>query len=481
MLLTFFFQIYILNIFGAGDKLDIYYASNTIYFIIVGISTSAINFAFTPIFVDYFKNKKIQGLKEIASSLFNIIFLVFLLFAIIQSIFAENIVPIILPGFEAKEILITTSFFQVFAFVSIITILNALLRSLHYTFEKFYSTINYNIIGVLIQFGIVYFLYKQLGIYALIYAIIAKNIAEFVLLSISFIRYYRFKIFLTNNLRSAVNNIVPLIISSSFSKSNILVDRFFASTAASGSITLLQYGERIIRMLTQFINKGISLVSLRKFSIYNDEAENFEKLFYYINKIIIFISIPLLFAIAFFFDDTLNIIVFSDKLSQDDVTKLFLVIISLLGIFLGGNINSTLTNAFYAKKLTSLVSKTNVITQIFGIMLKISMFYLLGFWGLPIAFSITSLTVVFVLYYLYNKHISKLNFSLILKYGGKIILISLVAVSIPKLIGVAFIDSWIWKIILEWILFAILFSFFALKFEDDISSTIYKRLLSKLA
>jgi putative peptidoglycan lipid II flippase len=280
----------------------------------------------------------------------------------------------------------------------------------------------------------------------------------------------------TKDLQNSIKNILPLIASSAFSKSNILIDRFFASSLSSGSITLLHYGEHIIKVISSFINKGISLVSLRKFSLYNEDNGKFESLFYYVNKVIIFLCVPLLFGIAFFFNDTLKIIVFSEKLTPDIVSKLYLVIIALLGMFISGNLNSILTNVFYAKKLTVLISKTNIITQIYGIILKISMFYVLGFWGLPIAFSMTSLTVTVVLYYLYHKKINKLKILSILNYLFKVTIISLIAVLIPKLIVIYFIDNWILIIILEWLIFAILFGIISIKFERDISKSIINQL-----
>lgn len=479
LLLAFFFQIFILNVFGVGNELDIYYASNTINLIITAISVGAINFAFTPLFVDYFSKNNLNGLKEIANSLFNIIFIIFLFLASLQWLFSSQLVEAILPGFTSSELDLTVQFFKIFAFVSIVTISNALLRSLYYTFDKFYATIYYSIIGLVIQFSFVYFFYQKIGLFSLIYGIIANQLTMFVLMLIPFVKFYRPKIKWTKDFKIALKNIAPLIISSSFSKSNILIDRFFASTLLPGSITLLYYGEFAVKTISGFVNKGISLVSLRKFSIYSDDIEKLEKLFYFVNKVIIFICVPLLFAIAFFFGDTLKIVAVSEKLSLEDVNKLYLVIVSLLGMFIGGNLSSTLTNVFYAKKLTGLISKTNVGTQVFGIILKISLFYVFGFWGLPIAFSITSLTNTVVLFYLYNTKINKLDIGSIMNYLFKIIIISLIAAGVSKLFVTFYFEHWLMIIFLDWFIFASIYLLLSLKYEGEISHMIRNRIIKK--
>lgn len=162
-----------------------------------------------------------------------------------------------------------------------------------------------------------------------------------------------------------------------------------------------------------------------------------------------------------------------------DNKNLYLPIVSFLGVFVGGNLNSVLTNLFYAKKLTGLMSKINIITQIFGIVLKILLFYILGFWGLPLAFSITSMTTTLVLYSLYDKKISKLKIRYILNYSFKIVTISVVSVVVTKFFVSSYFDNWLIIIVLDWLIFVSLYIFLSLKFEDDISQLIKKRLLIK--
>ena len=471
-----FYQVVILNIFGFNGELDIYFASNTINFIIVAISVGAMNFAITPILIKHYKSNDEKKLGELFSSLFNIIFLCFFLIALFQYFFASYILQIILPGFSIADLEIAVQLFRIQAFLSIITILSALLLSMHYTFNFLYRTIIYPLIAQVVQLLFVWIFYKQFGIFALMYGLIISQFITFVLFTFPFIKLYKFKIIFNSELKDASRKIFPLILSSSFSKSNILIDRFFASTLSLGSITLLQYGEKIIRIITDFINKGISLVSLRKFSFDQDNEKEFQRLFYMICKTIIFIIVPSIFLIVFYLRDALNLVVLSKNLSSSDVDNIYLVSIAFIGIFIGGSLSSTITNAFYAKGLTKLVAKMNVILQIFGIGLKIGLFYLIGFWGLPIALSITSMTGSFVLLVLYYFYIYNYNRKLLFKYFIKLLFISFLAIITPIYLIDSIIDLWMVRLFIGPLLFVVTFILLALKFEKDISIIIYNKL-----
>ena len=238
----------------------------------------------------------------------------------------------------------------------------------------------------------------------------------------------------------------------------------------------MQYGEKIIQIINEFINKGISLVSLRKFSLEHDNEKEFQRLFLKLYKTIIFIIVPTIFLIIFYLRDALNLVVLSKNLPSSDMDNIYLVSIAFMGIFIGGSLSSTITNAFFAKGLTKLIAKTNVILQIFGIGLKIGLFYLIGFWGLPIAFSITSITRSFVLLILYTFYIYNYDKKLLFKYFIKLLFISFLAIFVSKYLIDSSIDLWMVRLFLGPLLFFVIFALLALKFEKDISIIIYNKL-----
>lgn len=318
-----------------------------------------------------------------------------------------------------------------------------------------------------------------MGVYSLVFGLLLSQLFIFLVFVIPFFKKYKFSITFDKEVISAINKVVPLIFSSIFSKSNIIVDRFFASSLNPGSISVLQYGEKIIKIISGLVLKGLSLVTLRKFSLLENDPKQFLKLFYLLNKSIIFIIFPIAFSIFFFADDALNFIDYSENIEFEDISKLYLVIISLLGLLIGGSLSTTITNAFYAKGLTMLISKFNVILQIIGILLKIFLFYKIGFWGLPIALSINSLVGSFILYILYYFQISNFSFGIIIRYLSKVLLITLFSSYFTDLISNILFDLWIWKVVFNLFLFIILFGFLSIKFENEISKYLLFNFIKK--
>ena len=348
---------------------------------------------------------------------------------------------------------------------------------MHYTFNMLYRTVLYPLLSQIVQIIFVWFTFIELGIFSLLYGLVLSQLITFGLFSLPFLKFYKFKISFNKELKDASKKIFPLILSSTFSKSNIVIDRFFASSLNSGSITLLQFGEKIIRMISELINKGISLVSLRKFSLEQDNKKEFQRLFYKICKTIIFIVVPVCFLIIEYLKDALNLVMFSDNLLYSDLEQIYLVAIAFIGIFIGGSLSSTITNAFYAKGLTKIIAKVNVIMQVFAIALKIVMFYFIGFWGLPLAFSISSVIGSIVLFILYYFHIYKFDNKLLLTYALKILILSCISYFLSKYITDCNIEMEKYRICIGPFLFMLFFILLSLIFEKDISNTIISKLL----
>ena len=475
LIINFFFQFFILNLFGAGEALDIFYASNTLNIIIYAIATSSINNAITPILIKHYKRKNYRIFRELSNSIFNLLFVTFLVLAILQFVFAEQIIHLILPGFSDKKLETTILFFQVQAFISIPVILTSLLIALNYTFEQYYRTIIIPIIGQVLQITFVYFFYKELGLVVLIFGLIILQISTFLLLGIPFLKFYKPEIKLNTELRKSVKIIYPLLLSSSFSKSNLIVDRFFASTLTAGSITILLYVGKIIQMFSSVINKGIGIVTLRKFSFIVDSDE-FNNEFVRVYKVLIFIIIPTSLGIIFFLEDTLSLVLISNNIEPEDTKKIYYVVLALIGFFIGGSLNGPITNAFYAKGLTTIIARLNVILQLFGIALKIGLFLIMGFWGLPIAFSINSLVGLIILLTYYNKYISKFSGKIFFKYFLSVLLIA----TFSTLLSILILENFLGRTLLRLIIASFFFvvSYFSLSyyFEKEISRIVLTKL-----
>lgn len=416
---------FILKIFGISENLDIYIASNTINLIIVGVATSALNYAMTPIFVKYYKKRKLKTFKNLTNSLLNIVFITFFMLAIVQYLFSMEITSFIFPGYINESNTLISQLFSIQAFVSVLSISIGILNAINYTFNNLYRTIVIPIIASVFQILFVYATYESYGIFSLVYALALNQFIIFITLSSSFIKYYHFSIKINDELKDSLRKMYPLMISSTFSKSDILVDRYFASALVEGSISILYYGQLFINTLTTLVNKGISLVSLRKFSLIENDKDKFNKYFLDLYQIMLVIIMFFVLEVVISSDYIFNILLLGDKFSKEKLDTLYLVIISFIGIFIGGILSSVLVNAFYAKGLTKIVSKMSIILHTLGIVAKIIAFKIYGFYALPIVMSIKSIIGSGLLIFLYNRHIYNIKYSKFFLFFVRVLFITI--------------------------------------------------------
>lgn len=409
--ISFLFQFFILRIFNISENLDIYIASNTINLIIVGVATGVLNYGLTPIFVKYYKKRKLKAFKNIANSLFNILFIIFLILAIFQYTFSVEITSFLFPGYTGESNILIAQLFAIQAFISILSISIGILNAINYTFNNLYRTIVIPIVASMFQIVFVYFSYELLGIISLVYALALNQLILFIGLSGSVIKHYQFSIKINDELKDSFRKMYPLILSSTFSKSDILVDRYFASALVAGSISILHYGQLFISTLTSLVNKGISLVSLRKFSLIENDKDKFNNYFLDLYQIMLVISMFFVLGVIISSDIVLSFILSKEGGFEEKIDTLYLVTISFIGIFIGGILSSVLVNAFYAKGLTVIVSKMSIILHTVGVVVKIIAFKLFGFYALPVVVSVKSIVGSVILIVLYNRTIYNIEYS----------------------------------------------------------------------
>ena len=409
--ISFAFQLFILKVFGLSSDLDIYLASTTINVVFVGVASGVINYALTPVFIKLNDRSRDKQRAELASSVLNITVLVFSLMAALQVLFADIIVSTLFPGFVGIEKSLLSSLFSIQSIISVITVAIGVLNAINYAQNRLYRTILVPILAVLVQFVFVYFTYQGYGIYSVVWALGLGQIFIFIFLSCGALYRYRPTIVVNRRLRYVSSRMIPLILSSTFSKSDIFVNRHFASLLDVGSITILHYGLLSITSLSTIVDKGVGIISLRKFSlITNSDREKFTEYFKKIYSIMIYLVMTISAFIVIFVGYFLEFLFLGDKFNGEQIDKLSIVVISFIGVFIGGVLSSVLVNAFYSKGLTSIVSKMSVAIQSLSIIAKISLFNAYGFYVLPIVTSAHYLLASFCLVILYDKYIFRLDY-----------------------------------------------------------------------
>src|SRR3989344_8317894 len=88
--------------FFTKEELDIFFASFRLPdFVFEMLITGALSSAFIPIFIKYKKNP--ETLRENISSIINVMMVTLLIFMTVTLVFADYIIPLTIPGFNAED------------------------------------------------------------------------------------------------------------------------------------------------------------------------------------------------------------------------------------------------------------------------------------------------------------------------------------------------------------------------------------------
>lgn len=410
----FALNLIVANLFGLGGELDAYYASNTINAVLVVVTTTSLNYAIVPILLKEHQRGQEDALYALSNSIFNILLLLFIALAVLQFLFSATIIRVLFPGLPGHTFAQAVRLFEIQAFLSVITVLNGVLLALMYVADRLYRTVIYAIAGTCVQLGLVLGGYRYFGVFALVVGLAGSQLTQFILLGWQFRTRYRLAIDTDERLKKCVKNVIPLALMSTLSRSELILDRFLSSLLTAGSIALLQYGSLFVMSLTTLINKGLSLVTLRKFSLLTHESDEDAHDVIRILKQVTMIIIPLGAAVVAFGYDFLGLVLVSKAISPDDILALYRVIVCFTGVLIVGCAASIITNAYYANHLAVFVARLSLSTLVAGLILKLVLFQYLGILGLALASSARYLANFLLQLHFYGKKIWPIS---VLDYG----------------------------------------------------------------
>ncbi|MFH1894412.1 MAG: murein biosynthesis integral membrane protein MurJ [Patescibacteria group bacterium] len=359
--------------FGAGNELDIYYASFRIPdFISTVLIIGAIAAAIVPIFSQYLVRSRKEAFDFLAN-LLNVFLISLTAICGLLIVFAPQVIPFIAPGFlgEKKELAILLTRIMLLSpfLLGISNIISAILRIFRRFVISSLSPVMYNL-GIIL--GILFFVPK-FGLKGLAFGVVLGGALHLliqlpVLFSVGF-RPLKIINFKQKGLKEVVKLTIPRSIGLAATQINLIVVNNIASLLASGSIAVLNLAESLSRPLFTFIAVSYSTAAFpvlaMAFSQKNKKkfSETFNST---INKI--FYLLLLLSFLFFIFRDFIVRTVFqTGKFNMADANLTAACFgLFCLGIFAQGLVNF-IAKAFYAVSDT----KTPAVTSVAGMAVNV--------------------------------------------------------------------------------------------------------------
>lgn len=236
--------------FGAGETLDMYYAAFRIPDLIFNLLVlGALSAGFIPVFINFWENKKESEAWRLVNNLINIglVFLILLCTALI--IFTPKLITWLTPGFNFYQIEITSRLTRIMFLSPILLGLSGILSGILQSLKKFFV---YSLAPIMYNLGIIIgalFFVPVMGIYGLAWGVVMGAFMHMVIQlpvvrQSGFVYQWLFDL-KDRGMRKVMIMMVPRTLALVVSQINLIVITAIASGLVSGSIAVFNLANNL--------------------------------------------------------------------------------------------------------------------------------------------------------------------------------------------------------------------------------------------
>lgn len=401
--------------FGAGDALDIYYSAFRIPDLVYNlIIVGALSAGFIPVFMKLLTKDKDEAWKT-TNSIINILGLILIIICGILFIFTPQIMKFIVPGFDPEKLKLTITLTRIMYLSPILLGISGIISSVLQSFKNFlvyaFTPIMYNL-GIII--GAIFFT-PIWGINGLAYGVILGALLHLIIQIPSLIHHgFRYKtLFLWKNkyVREIGKLMIPRTLGLATSQINLIVITILASTLTAGSIAVFNLANNLQYFPIGIIGISFAIAAfptLAKLTAEDKKQDFINSLSGTIRQILFFI-IPLTIIFLLLRAQIVRVVLGSGQFDWNDtiLTANTLAFFSL-SLFAQCLI-PLLARAFYALHDTWTPFFISLGSAVLNIGLSIYFKNLYGVEGLALAFSISMIIQLALLWLILRKRLGTLN------------------------------------------------------------------------
>jgi len=415
-------------------QLDVYNAAfrlpDLIFKLLV---TGALSASFIPVFSSYL-HKSEKKAYEIASSVINILLIVFFVVAVIVLIFAKPLTGLIASGFSPQQLILMTNLTRILLLAQIFFLLSNFISAILQVNQVFIvpslSPIVYNLFIILSIFALA----PLFGIYGVVYGAV---IGAFFHLAIQIpsVRRQGFKYTFAintkiNGVREIFRLMIPRSLSLGLGEIENTVTLFFATTLPSGSISLLNLALQFMYLPSRIFGTTIGQASLPMLSknIARNELDIFQKT---VNRIMtqsLFIALPITVLILIQRVPIVRLLFGSRQFPWSATLTTARILAFLTPAIVCQAIIQILIRSFYALHNTKIPFKVSFVSLIFNVVSSYCLIHFtnLGVLGLALSSSITNIVQLTSLLYFFVKIVDGIDWIATIKKINKILIASFV-------------------------------------------------------
>jgi putative peptidoglycan lipid II flippase len=384
ILVSFASQWYVLTMLGAGVATDALFAGTMIPTLVLVLAGGSLNFVLVPLLAVADGERRealawtyLQGVGAACFAL--VLLLVFL---------APRWVPIIVPGFspEGQHLAVRLTRLQLLG--AFLTAVSAVAVALHYAQHRFIRAEGSASVGGVAGLAFIAWGLPRLGIEAAAWGATLQAGVQLLLLLPGMGRY-RPPRWRDPALRLAVQRGAPLVGGQLYFKSDGVLDRYFASQAAAGALSLYHISLQLYSAAAVILNRAIVAPVMPRLSrlVERGDGPAFIALVQRRLRFTLGVALAALVGLILVGRPALTLLFVHGTFERDRVEQIWWLLMLLSGVWVGGAVGQILSTSFYSQGDTRTPTLVGVVGFTVAIGLKLAAFRYRGIQGLAVAAS----------------------------------------------------------------------------------------------
>lgn len=391
------------NFYGTSMYSDAYLVAMNIPTVLFAAVAAALSTTFIPLYCNIHEEEGSNMSQDFMNNIVNVVLIICSVMSILGIIYAEELVKIFAVGFKGERFKLATDFTRILMpsiiFIAMSKIYTSYLNIKNQFILPGLVSIPYNlllIISIIISI--------RLDSYILAYGGLIAAASQVIFQSNSVKKngyMYKFKVDIKDkNIKKLVILTAPVFIGVAVNQVNTMIDRALASTLQVGTISALNYANKLTGFVMGIFIASITTIVypiLSKFISQKNTTEFNKTITMSINSIILLI-IPMSIGAMILSEPIVKILfergAFDSNATQMTSVALFFYSIGMIGTAL----RDILAKIFYALQDTRTPMINGAIAMLLNIVLNVFLVKVMGIAGLALATSLSSITCVILLF-----------------------------------------------------------------------------------
>ena len=452
-------------VYGASMYTDIYITAMNIPIVIFSTIGTALLTTFIPLYCDINNEEGEKNALQFTNNVFSIVIILCIILAILGILFTEPLVKLFAIGFKGESLKIAIDFTRILimgiVFIGLANIMTAYLQVKNNFFIPGLVTLPQNIIVIISMI-----LSIKWGPYIMVWGTLIGMGSQFLFqLPFAYKEGYRYKRYINLNdkyIKKMLCLVGPVFIGVAVNQVNAMIDRTLASTLVEGSISALNYANKLNGFVLAMFIVSIASVVYPMFSKLSS-GENMikfkEAIVNSVNSVVLLV-IPISVG-AIILSTPIVEVLFERGAFDSQATAMTSSALSMYAIgMIGFGLIDILGKVFYSLQDTKTPMLNGAITMGINIILNLLLVKFMGHSGLALATSISVIVGGILLLNSLRKKIgnygqmkifitlikvlfaavimgiiSKFSYKYLYKFLGKLLIFKVVALGIGILIG----------------------------------------------